>query len=49
MGAVGLIVAVGMVVHEDEQVSLLAPGFRETALHEQSGLRQSQGRRFFYT
>jgi hypothetical protein len=47
MGAVGLIVAACMIVHEDEKVSLLALGFGETALHEQASLRQSQGRRFF--
>jgi hypothetical protein len=47
MGAVGLIVAVFMIVHKDEKVSLFALGFGETALHEQASLRQSQGRRFF--
>lgn len=47
MGAVGLIVPVCMIFDEEEKVSLLALGFGETALHEQAGLRQSQGRRFF--
>ena len=47
MGAVGLVVAVFMIVYQDEKVSLFALGFGETALHEQSSLRESQGRRFF--
>ena len=47
MGAVGLIVAGCMIVHQDEKVSLLALGFGETALHEQASLRESQGRGFF--
>ena len=47
MGSVGLVVAIFMIIHKDEKVSLFALGFWETALHEQASLRQSQGRRFF--
>jgi hypothetical protein len=41
MGSVGLIVPLCVIVDEEEKVSLLALGFRETALHEQASLRQS--------
>jgi len=47
MGAVGLIVAPGMIIHQDHQVSGLAFELGKTALHEQARLRQGQRGRFF--